>query len=197
MGKTRYCECLLKMLLSSLFVYLCLDLYCIDRYFQDIFNGFYYQILFCPWLFYRNHRTVVQWCRRRAWVHRVQAHREMFWFGENPGKCLENQGKIYGNLCKICENLREIPEYFEKNGPQRVQNHIKTFLEVIPKDDLFEKMNTEKIPQIFPSSLGKLGQRYFAPTKIRLLLHLSYTMYISWDSNNRILKQGMQIGTTY
>jgi len=28
--------------------------------------NFFYQILFCPWLFYWNHRTTVQWCRRKG-----------------------------------------------------------------------------------------------------------------------------------
>ena len=80
----------------------------------------------------------------------VQEHPQKFWFDENPGKIPENPGKIHGNLGKICENYCKVPENLGKlsettgksgaqrslickNGAQRVQNHMKTVLEVIPK----------------------------------------------------------------
>jgi len=162
----------------------------------------------------QNYSTVVQ----EAGVQRVQVHRKMFWFGENPGKFLENPDKIYGNLWKICENLRKIPEYLEKNSAQTgfiwkkwrpTLFHLKKMAPIVcritskpfwrssQRKACLRKWTQKKFPKIFPSSLGKFGQRYFAPSKICLLLHLSYTMYISWDSINQILKQGMQIGTTY
>jgi len=114
-------------------------------------------------------------------VQGVQAHPQKFCF-------VENLDKIPENLGKTSENLGKIPEYLGKNGAQRCwtskngaqrlhKNTIKTiFLEVTPKTGLHilcgRKFVGKRHTKTFSSSLGKFGQKSFAPPKICLLLHL-------------------------
>jgi len=122
---------------------------------------------------------------QEAVVQEVQAHPQKFWFGENPGK-------IRGNLGKICESLREIPENMGKNNAQhgliwkKLAPNVrritwKSFLEVVPKKCLNEKNICRKSDQkIFRWSLGKYGQKSFAPLKICLLLHQWLLVNLVW-----------------
>ena len=43
----------------------------------------------------------------------VQVHPQQFWFGENPGKILQN-------LVEISENLHKLRESMSKNGAQHL-----------------------------------------------------------------------------
>ena len=123
-----------------------------------------------------------QWCREA----RVEEHPQKFWYGENQGKIPENrqnQRKSGQNLWKPWQNPRNSGQTpckyrkmvsrvlrFEKSGPQRVQNHMKTFF--YSKNGLHEKIFAQKVVQIFRASLRKFGQKSFAPPNICVLLHL-------------------------
>jgi len=55
---------------------------------------------------------------------------------------------------------------YEKNGAQRVQNHMKTFFGSHPKNGLHEKICAQKVAQNIS------WQKSFAHPNICLLLHL-------------------------
>ena len=67
-------------------------------------------------------------------------------------KSVESFAKPLKNWAKMVPNV----VWFENNGAQSVQNHMKTFLlEVMPKEGLSEKMFAQKVAQNF---LGKFGE---------------------------------------
>jgi len=75
--------------------------------------------------------------------------------------------KIFAKSLKI-SGQKWHPTWFEKNGAQRLQNHMKTFffLDVIPKERLLGKMFSKTVvPKFVWASLGKFGQKSFAPLK--------------------------------
>ena len=135
-----------------------------DRSFQDIFNEFYYQILFCPWLFYRHHRTTVHSCRR-------QVCRGC----KRTAKCLHlvkiqaNSLKIQVKSMEICVKYVKIfaksLNIWKKMAPNVCRITWKLFLEVIPKEDLLEKMNTEKVPQNFSVKFGEIQKKILRALK--------------------------------
>jgi len=94
----------------------------------------------------------------------------------NPGKIHKHVGKIYENVSKIPEILGNLPENTDKNGYQRyliLKNWRRTwrpfFLEVIPKiTSVGGNTHTKSCPKTFRASLGKFGQKSFAPPKICL-----------------------------
>jgi len=47
-----------------------------------------------------------------------------------------------------------------------------------PENVLHEKIFVQKVAKIFQASLGKLGQKSFAPQKIFLLLHLCFFHFL-------------------
>jgi len=89
-------------------------------------------------------------------------------------------GKISGNLGKICGNLGKTPETlgklpantaemassvlrFEKSGPQREQNHMKTFFH--SKNGLHEKIFAQKVVQIFSGKFEKIRTKILRTPK--------------------------------
>ena len=91
----------------------------------------------------------------------------------NLGKICENLGKTPENLGKLSENTAKMASnvlWLEKIGPQRVQNHMKTFF--IPKTVFMRKIRTKSGPKFFRANLRKFGKKSFAPPKICLLLLL-------------------------
>jgi len=90
-------------------------------------------------------------------VQGVQAHLQKFWFGENLGK-------IRGNLGKISENLHKIPE--------NLSNTLKIWAKMAPKIAWRAFFGGHFFFLIFfRARLREYGQKFFAPTKICLLLH--------------------------
>ena len=74
------------------------------------------------------------------------------------------------------ENFRKIHENTGKNGVQRLQNHMKTFYWRSSEKRLLGKtIRTKSGPKFFRASLGKFGQKFFAPPNICLLLHICAT----------------------
>jgi len=103
--------------------------------------------------------------------HDVFRHPQKFWFVENPGKILENLGKIPENPGKNGGQHCLI----SKNSAQRLQrNTWRPFFGGRTKKrsswSLWEKCRQKLHKKTFRSSLGKFGQKSFAPPKICLLL---------------------------
>jgi len=126
----------------------------------------------------------MQWCRRGG-VQGVQAHPQKFWFVQNLGKIPETFGKISENLGKIPENPNKIPKYLGKipenlgkNGTQRclTSKNGDQSLQKSRWRPFFGGHSTKMVGKscttTFWASLGKFGQKSFAPPKICLLLHL-------------------------
>jgi len=130
----------------------------------------------------------------------VQAHPQKLWFVENPdqipenaGKIRPNVGKIYEHVCKIPEILGKLPEHTASNGAQRClilinwrptwgESHEDLFLEVIPEMICVGgNTHTKSCPKSFRQCLGKFEQKYLAPPKICLLLHLWYQPLIFYQ----------------
>ena len=117
-----------------------------------------------------------QW-HRRPGCRRCKLTPKSFDFVTNLGKIPEIPGKIPEYLDKIPENLGENGAQrclTSKNRARRLQkNKWRRFLAVTPKKrsswSFWEKICRQMSQNNF---LGKFGQKFFAPPKICVLLHL-------------------------
>jgi len=95
-----------------------------------------------------------------------------FWFVKNPGKISGNLGKISENPAKMAANI----VWLKKWRPMFAEKQMKTFLGGHTKKSLHDLCGRKFVRKshrtIFRASLGKLGQKSFAPLKICSLLHL-------------------------
>ena len=89
------------------------------------------------------------------------------------GQYLRKSVKTFANSLKVGGEMAPNVLWFEKNGAQRIQNHMKAFYwRSSQKRSSWESIRTDSCPKIFWAIFGKFGQKSFAPPKICLLLHL-------------------------
>jgi len=112
--------------------------------------------------------TNTLWCRRRGSKHTpksfdlVKIWAESLKIRAKSVKTFAKSLKIWTNSLKIRAKIEPYVLLFEKNGDQRVQNHMKTFfVEVI-----LETCVIKKSPKNFSGKFGKIGRKSFAPPKI-------------------------------
>ena len=88
---------------------------------------------------------------------------------ENIGKSLNISASIFNE--NTDKNGAE-HAFIWKNGANLCRITWRPLFGVHPKDGRYEKIIAQKVTQIFRASLGKFGQKSFAPPKICLLVHL-------------------------
>jgi len=107
-------------------------------------------------------------------VQEVQAHPQKFWFVENPGKSLKIRAKsaeiwaksvkTFAKYLKIWTNSLKI---WTEMVPDVCRINMKTFFwRSSRKQSSWEIIPTTSGPKLFRASLGKFGQKFFAPPKI-------------------------------
>jgi len=122
--------------------------------------------------------------------------------GQNLGKPSQNPWKYLGKngtqrgLRKMAPNVvweKWHPTWFEKNGAQRLQNHMKTFffLGCDPKRTFaWENVLKNSGPKICLGKFGEIRPKILCTPKICLPLHLRIRPYLSlFISRNHLLRQ--------
>jgi len=132
----------------------------------------------------------MQWCRKRGCrgCKRTPKSFDLVKIRQNLCKIRVTMGKICDKLCKSVKTWKSGQKWrttwvwFEGNGAQRLQNHMKTFSFFGGHPNWRSSWindRTKSGPKMFRASLGKFRKKSFAPPKICRLLHLWFDVWTS------------------
>jgi len=142
-----------------------------------------------------------QWCRRRGCrgckltpnnfvLSKIRGK-----FLKNLGKIPENPGKMAPNVVwlqkmapKVCKKSHE--DFFGVTSQLFLRGHTK----IRPSWPLWENFIGKSCTNTFQASLGKYGQKSFAPPKIRRLLRLWNRMRVNGNFSDASLERLLSVG---
>ena len=123
-----------------------------------------------------------QWCRRRGCrgCKRTPKSFDLSTIREKSTKRFAKYLKFWANYLQIWIKMALNVVSFLKIGAQRGKNHMKTPFWRSSQNDLCRRKYSHRVALKLWASLGKFGQKSFAPPKICLLLHLCYGYIWNW-----------------